>query len=196
MQLPPLLVTGFGPFENVAENPSGKLAARLGGMEGVTGLELPTAYGAAGEALDAELEGRGDLRVLLALGVHQSGGFRLERRSGARPPSERGDVVGAVWGLGPRAQRETRVDLEAAARAMEAVSPLRVWISDDAGGYVCDHICEHVLRRAEERGILGMFLHVPSQDELDVPGQEPVVAALIEELQRQARGWQGAGRLG
>lgn len=191
---PYLLITGFGPFEDVAHNASGELARALHGRPGLVGLELPTAYEGSAQAIDGWLQrAEHPPAAILALGVHRGAFFRLESRCASRPPSDRLDVTGAAWGLGPRQPGETAFDLEACREVCAAVSEVPVRRSDDAGGYVCDATYEHVLRRGRERGFEALFLHVPPMGLVPVAQQVPVVLALTDELWRQLQAAQSAG---
>ncbi len=183
---PHLLVTGFGPFLDVEDNPSGILARRLHGKAGVRGVELPAAYRGSEEQLGGLLAQGQELPAgILSLGVHRGAQFRLESQSAGQGPSDKPDAWGEVWNAGPRLREETSVDLAACEAAMAAVCSEGVFISDSAGGYVCDFVCGLILRRGRELEIPALFLHVPAMDHRSVEEQEPVVLALVEELWRQ-----------
>ena len=86
---PLVLVTGFGPYEEIEHNPSGEIAAALRqspprGVR-VVGGELPVSFVRSARALDGLLEAcPHPPAALLALGLNKRGdGFDLERR--ARP---------------------------------------------------------------------------------------------------------------
>ena len=90
-----LLVTGFGAFERVDENPSGALARALDGEDGVVGVELPVTFRGCAEALDAALARLdGPPEAILCTGVHPEPTFRLERRARARLGNDRPDTAG------------------------------------------------------------------------------------------------------
>ena len=50
-----LLITGFGPFEGVDDNPSGQLAQALHAPPRRVGVELPVTFRGAPVAMDAAL---------------------------------------------------------------------------------------------------------------------------------------------
>ncbi|HPF15075.1 MAG TPA: hypothetical protein PLJ12_12465, partial [Planctomycetota bacterium] len=163
-----------------------QLDQQVHGSLRVVGRELPTAYRGALEALQALLEPEGGgFRAILALGVHRGEGFRIERQAGAREVSDRLDVWGEAFPVALRHRASTRFDVEACARVCQALSPLPVWISEDAGGYVCDFTYGQVLRLGEAFGIPALFLHVPPAGILPVAEQLPVVRGLVEEVWRQ-----------
>jgi len=186
-----LLVSGFGAFEGVTDNPSGTLARILGQRPGVLGVELPVTFRGSGEALDVAL---GTMHApplaLLALGVHRGPGFRLESRATADLTSTRPDNAGEFGsdlGLhGP--ERRTSFDLDALERALEKAGSGPVQRSDDAGGYVCQRVYWHVLGMGAELGVPALFLHIPPIDQRPVQDQQPCVEAVVAEVLRQASG--------
>lgn len=182
MSAPFLLVTGFGSFEQVTDNPSGALARRLDARPDVVGVELPVSFARAPAALDAALEGLpGRPAGILCLGVHPGESFRFERLARPDLDADRADVdggVGAALGwTGPVLQ--TGLDLE------RLVAPLAAggapWeVSEDAGRYVCECVYRHALTRAQELGLPGLFLHVPPPDKLAVDEQLAWVERVVE----------------
>ena len=81
-----VLLTGFGAFEEVTDNPSGALARSLdgerlgaGSSAGVlTGAVLPVSFQRVAPELDALVE-RVQPDAIVSLGVHPGAGFRIER---------------------------------------------------------------------------------------------------------------------
>jgi len=187
---PLVLVTGFGPFPRVAENPSGAVARRLdgeavGGLE-VRGVELPVSYARAPAALAAvlaELAPRVP-RVLLGLGVQRGGFLRLERRARGVLGSARPDVDGALAAeLAPAGpERATRLELEPLRAALAAAAPCEARVSDDAGGYVCEAVYGRLLERAEALGTEALFLHVPPATAVAPEAWIGAVRVLLERL--------------
>ncbi len=187
MAAPFLLVTGFGAFETVLDNPSGSLAEALNGRPDVVGVRLPVTYGGVGVELDQSLAAlAGPPAAILAMGVHRGGGFRLEAQAGAGPPSLRPDTEGMPSPVGPRTLLKTGLDLAGCIRACQSQTEREVYISQSAGGYVCDFVYGLALQRAEALGIQALFLHVPPLDAVPLYEQEPVVNSLVEELLAQA----------
>ncbi|MEM7309823.1 MAG: hypothetical protein AAF682_24315 [Planctomycetota bacterium] len=187
MTSPLLLLTGFEPFLDVAINPSGELARELiadppaglrlaGGVLPVSIERVPAAYdalvAAAGEAPAA----------LVSLGVQRESYFRLERRARAALTSDKRDNDGRLASgtvLEGAADLETTLALEPLADALRAAGAGDVRLSDDAGGYVCERTYHHVLRRAEEAGVPGLFLHIPPAQDVAVESQFPIVSRLL-----------------
>lgn len=188
-----LLVTGFGPFLGVERNPSGLLAESLDadpppGLR-VHGRVLPVSFAGVPGAWDAALaEMEGDAELLLAMGVHRGPSFRLERRARARVGGGRPDNDGDSAPLELEGgEYATGLDLDALARALSLAGAREVAISDDAGAYVCERTYHHVLRRADELGVPGLFLHVPPLDAVDFDEQLAVVRGFLPQLADAAR---------
>lgn len=193
MASPLLFVTGFGPFEEVDVNPSGALARALGvaapaGIE-VRATELPVSFRRATEELERALAGTPrPPDAFLALGVHRGAFFRLERRARAQLRSGRPDVDGAdarTVGPGDGEDLATSLDLGMLEAALLAAGAPEVRVSDDAGGYLCEHVYRHALTRARELGVPALFLHVPPISSMDVDAQLPILHAVASEVGRQ-----------
>ena len=196
-----VLVTGFGPFLGVAENPSLAVARALAadpllgrelGIQ-ILAAELPVVLGAVPAAFDAALREAQRARSVLAvlsLGVQRDLTFRLERRARHELHAQKPDNAGVVAAgliLEPARTLATCApcaDLLAALR--EAGAPAVV-DSDDAGGFVCERTYHHVLARCEPTGLPAVFLHVPPAEAFPAALQVPIVAALLRALVRAAR---------
>lgn len=187
-----VLVSGFGPFERVGLNPSGEIAQALAASPPsgarVRAAVLPVSFARAPEAWDAhlsELFRAGERPALcLALGVAKRRGFRLERF--ARPELKlvaRVDVDGRTasefTGSGPRL--ESGLDLARLLAALRRRGVANARVSRTAGGYVCERIYHHVLTRARERGLVGLFVHVPPLSFTPLERQIEVVGWALEE---------------
>ncbi len=154
-----VLVTGFGPFHDVNDNPSGSLARVLDGRvvagARVTGLELPVTWGSPHIAVDrARTLGA---RLVIGLGV--------DRRTRTIDVETRGYNVGdGVDNAGERravlepsgpALRFATVDARAFADAIGGR------VDDDAGRYVCNAWLYGVVGGLPGRGVV--FVHVPHE---------------------------------
>jgi pyroglutamyl-peptidase len=191
---PLVLVTGFGPFLDVTENPSGALAARLEATP-PPGLRvrhrvLPVTFAGVPRAFAefvAEPESQSPA-LILSIGVHRGPSFRFEQNARERPIAGRPDNDGSDGGdLRMDKARATSIDVPALARALSATSQalgIPIEISSDAGGYVCDWTYQHALRLGELLRVPAFFLHVPPLVEQDVDAQWPFVSALVTELVR------------
>ena len=196
MAAPCLLVTGFGPFLQVSENPSGLVARALDGelLDGieVRGVELSVAFERIAPEYAAALAGLAPRTplALVSLGVHREGWFRLEERARPELASDRLDNDGrpaAAMGRLGEGELHTGLDLDALSGALLAGGAGEVRRSDDAGGYVCERTYYEVLERAGELGIPGLFLHVPPVEFVPAVEQRGPVLALLREVLRQAR---------
>jgi pyroglutamyl-peptidase len=186
-----LLLSGFGPFEGVPDNPSGRAAEALAADPGIHAVVLPVSFRAAPRALDAALAALAPSvpAALIGLGVHRGPEFRLERRACRPLRSGRPDLDGvcasAIPLEGPP-ELCTGIDLEALAGELRAAGAERVRISDDAGGYVCERLYRHSLEAGARLGVPAVFLHVPPLLALPLERQLPVVRGLIRAVRSRA----------
>jgi len=189
MTAPFVLVSGFGPFPEAAHNPSGDLALALAerppeGWEVRSGV-LPVSFRrgpAAYDALLAACEARRP-SLLLSLGIHRAAGFRIERRARrVLEEAKRIDVDGApaveTSEGGP--PLTTTIDVDALAALLDREAPERCWVSEEAGGYVCERLYRHVLERARDLAVPGLFVHVPKLRFTELPRQEEVLRRLLD----------------
>jgi pyroglutamyl-peptidase len=169
MARPRVLITGFGPFPGVPDNPSSWLAEAL-------------AAGAAPQA-DAELHARvlptewqavtfmPDLyaalqpTLMIHFGVCQRAKeLRIERFAHNRA-ALRADARGALP-PGPtiRPEGHARFDTELPAAKLAAhlaACGLPATPSRSAGGYLCNYLYYHSLDWTERNGSLALFVHIP-----------------------------------
>ena len=196
--MPPLvLVTGFGPFEEVQCNPSREVAFALEadpppGVE-VRAIELPVSFADAPVALRVALE---DLSrspdALVGLGVQKKKTwFRLESRARGRYEGDRTDNSGGTASdvgeeIGP--DFETALDLPGLARALRAAGAQDVRLSDDAGGYVCERTYHALLAAGQLTGSPAVFLHLPPIEAVDAELQAGYVRRMVASLVAQRVG--------
>ena len=168
---PPLrvLVSGFEPFGGNPRNPTGELArsyaapTMVGGVL-VKGVELPVVYFQAWDKLKPEIESfHPDFILSLGLAAGEKGA-RLER---VAINFDRGypDNLGQkhlgviVKGGEKKIQSDLPVD-----RLAEVLSGQGVpaYVSDDAGGYLCNHIFYQIMNYALGRPeVAAGFVHLP-----------------------------------
>lgn len=154
-----VLLTGFGPFPGVPENPSAALVRALDGrrVRGVVlrGLVLPVSY-ARGPALALAVAHATGAAAVIGFGVSgRASGLEVERRAVRAAHPDLPDVDGvtlAELGPGPETTPAT-LDADALARALGAVR------SDDAGRYVCNAWLYRVSRALP---VPVGFVHVPT----------------------------------
>lgn len=184
-----LLVTGFGPFPGVPENPSGAAARALNGATlssksqsfRVVGVELPTEWAEAWPRLAAAV-GACAPHALIMLGVSRRAGIEVERiarnHRSARPDAA-GTVADASTVLDPFGPAELHSTLPWAAferpaevsgeaiggevsgeARMGTVEGFGIGTSTDAGDYLCNFIFYKALRHLPGIGPRG-FVHLP-----------------------------------
>ncbi|WP_026379959.1 pyroglutamyl-peptidase I [Afifella pfennigii] len=171
---PRLLVTGFGPFPGVPDNPSAWLVEELAASALAEEIEaqalhwvLPTDWVAAPDAYRRLWEAhRPDIAVQFGVS-RRACDFQLERiarnrmaddkpdASGARAPSSRIDADGPESWRGSLPIRRIRASLESAGHPAS--------LSEDAGTYLCNALYYRAGRLAASSGRLVMagFVHLP-----------------------------------
>lgn len=163
--LGPVLVTAFGAFADVSENPSEALLERLRehlGSDRLRGEVLPVEY-ASGTRI-VELITECEPRLVLALGVaRRARTARLERVArnldDCETPDNRGVVrCGEAIVRGGPERLPSTLALEALQSRAEAAG-LETEYSDDAGGFLCNHVFYRA--RAATEAPCG-FLHLPN----------------------------------
>jgi len=191
---PLVFVTGFGPFEAVASNPSAEVAEALAKSPpaglAVACAVLPTSFSRSASVFDRGLADLGVRRpeLFLSLGVQSKGtSFRLERCAARLRPG-RADIDGhaaetvALEG----GTRRTSLDLAHLAGELERSGADEVTVSDDAGGYVCERIYHHALAAGEAAGVPALFLHLPPAEHVAPERQIEVVGRFLSALARHA----------
>lgn len=152
-----VLVTGFGPFPGMSDNPTARLVRALDGLQigraTVIGRVLPVSYRRGPE--QAVRLARDHRAVLVVgTGVAASRANVCVERLAVRVAVGRPDVDGAVdTGLSGADEVHASLDTAALARALGAVA------SDDAGRYVCNAWLHHV---ASALDVPVGFVHVPA----------------------------------
>ena len=169
---PTVLLTGFEPFGGEAINPSWLAVQALHGQRladhDLVGLQLPTAFGHALEALQAGIRQHRPALVLCCGQAGGRGALSLERVAinvnDARIPDNTGaqPVDTAVVPGGPAAYF-TNLPIKAMLDALQSAG-LQAEVSQTAGTFVCNHVfygLMHLLAQPGHEGRRGGFLHVP-----------------------------------
>ncbi len=170
-----LLITGFEPYGTLAENPSATIAQELARRAaerpdvyaGLRVAILPTEFARAERAI-GELLQTDVPDVLLALGVApRAEGLRIERTARNRDDAALPDNAGEQRSLSPIVPGgpdtlESTLPIQAMWVALEQLG-VPVAISDDAGGYVCNHLFYAARHLIDSRGLPTRcgFVHVP-----------------------------------
>lgn len=156
-----MLVLGFGPFLDVADNPAARLAravdgATVGGRR-VVGRVMPVSY-SRGPELAASLAEDLDPELILGVGVARDRPEPWVERVGRRRCSAtEADVDGTAGAdLEPEGPEEVEASLDVDALA----AALGCGVSRDAGRYVCNGWLYRAVRTLGAGRPVG-FLHVP-----------------------------------
>ena len=169
------LITGFGPFGKVVSNPSGRLLKRFAGQvigdQLITTCLLPVSFTQAPVFMDIALRAGGKNGApfdhILMLGVADTETRWRVERCGRNANSQFADMDGTI----PDAiiEREapeilpSTLPSEALELALNAVN-LPAYISENAGGYLCNFILFDTLWKLRQSGSNAKagFLHVPA----------------------------------
>ncbi len=150
-----ILLTGFGAFRDVTDNPAARAARALSGwrLRGHTVVSrvIPVSYA---RGPDHTIAVARQLRPVLVLGLGVAvarAGVEVERRAVARVQGADVDGVTAELGPDPAEVRAT-IDVAALGEALGA------GLSDDAGAYVCNAWLYRVTQALDAP--VG-FVHVP-----------------------------------
>ncbi len=172
---PILLMSGFGPFDQLETNPSIEALWPLDGtlVAGfdVRVVELPVTWDVSWELLLDEIE-RLDPLAVVATGVATGHAMRLETRAVNEQVGT--DVEGVTRSgeeIVPGGPDELGTGLPVAemAEAMEDAGHAAM-ISDNAGNYLCNDIFYRVMTYAEfdaPAAVVAGFVHVPSVPAID-----------------------------
>lgn len=186
-----VLLTGFGSFPGVGRNPSADVVRALAGRVvaglDVQGTTLDVSFARAPRQLQAALSLHRPWAVL-SLGVAPGEDLRLEALARNRDSAAVPDVDGVLRAgqevrAGAAPTLPSRLPLAALAAALQAGGfPVRA--SDDAGGYLCNHLFYELLLR-HAAGPCG-FVHVPTLGAgWDLARLERAVGLLLEVLARE-----------
>lgn len=200
--LPVILLSGYGPFAGVPENPSWAGVAPLheeliGGYD-VRTIELTVTWDGAWAAYELEYE---RLRPAIAIAAGVAMGetvIRLESRAANYAEGE--DVDGIVKDEPIEAEgvwRDTRLPLADLLELLEGQS-YPVAISDNAGTYLCNYLfyllMRHIALEPIGSSILGGFVHVPGEEVVTISDMTDAwelmlgyLASYRDSLQRKER---------
>ncbi len=157
MSRPIGLVTGFGPFLDVEDNPSGRLAREIDGRGAAgfdfRGLVLPVSY-ERGPNMAIDEARRIGARFVVGFGVsRRARGALVETLAFAGRTPGQPDVDGVCDGVnGEEAIVNASADTELLARCLGAE------LSEDAGRYVCNAWLYRVTRALD---VPVGFVHLP-----------------------------------
>jgi len=177
-----IVVTGFGPFGSVTENPSEVLAR----ASGVDFRIVPVTFRAADEAAQA-LKAQGP-EAVLAMGVHgRAAKMRLELfgRNVIGPTADVDGVLRGgklIWPRGPSSLGMTLLEPEDVLGFPRAIGEGRLVLSASAGNYLCNYFYYQLLRALP--GARVGFLHVPRFERMAQETQLAVVQKVIDRVAR------------
>lgn len=174
MPRPLVIVTGFGAFAEVRNNPAELLLRELEG-EGLgdsidARFELfDTAYRSVSRRLPELLAQRPDALAMIGFS-RRATALTLERRATSRKSAEHADEFGFLPQadepaneIGHQRMDNAAIDFAALAARLEA-DGIPTKLSDDAGAYVCNHCYFEALAaiRRDALATRALFVHIPA----------------------------------
>ncbi len=172
----PILVTGFGPFPGVADNPSGRFARSVDGERvagrPVIGRVLPVEWGSAWPALVEAVEAHAPVALLMYGVAVNRQQVEVERiaRNRAGP---RADAAGALP-ASPQIVVDGPETLPTTLPWSDLIGP-HVGTSDDAGDYLCNYVMFMSVHALCNRVPYCGFIHLPDRE---TPGARAVLTRL------------------
>jgi pyroglutamyl-peptidase len=171
---PWILVTGFGPFPGVPDNPTARIARRLDGLEyggaRVRAFVLDVSYLRAAQQVRAAVEGRGWPAFVVHFGVACSADrVRVETVAINRKDASIADIddhLGEAARIDDSHALDARVGTTIDAASLTAAlneQGVPAKVSDDAGRYVCNATYFQSLIWLAAEGVATpcVFVHVP-----------------------------------
>jgi len=186
-----VLITGFGPYPGVVENPSSWLAETLAARKShdcnLQAHVLPTAWEAVAE-LTPRLHESVQPHVMIHFGVSpRAKALRIERSAHNRIAS-RADANGSVPDARMISPNSTmRLDTgfpvtQIAAHLRTQGTPAHS--SRSCGRYLCNFLYYRSLQWAQTHGSDALFVHVPHQASEDTPFSADTLLHTAEEILR------------
>lgn len=183
---PRMLVTGFGPFPGVVDNPSGRLAAAVDGevIAGVpiVGRVLPVDWRAAWPLIEALVD-EVEPAALVMFGVATDRPDVQIERVARNRCAPRADAVGGLPD-GPRVVADAP-DTLASRLPWQALIGPGVTTSDDAGAYLCNYCLYKAVHGLYGRVRYCGFVHLPASP---TAGARDVLRRLARQLGSGADG--------
>lgn len=166
------LVTGFGPFGAIAENPSSHLASASQRSFQV----LEVAYAAVDQFVQELSPDSFDVLVMIGV-ARLASRMRLETTARNQVGSD-ADVRGIVLGPGP-------IDPAGPALIIASmmISPQNdYWEpSDNAGEYLCNYVFYRAIKKFPDKRVC--FVHVPPFTEIPAPVQQAELESFLTALE-------------
>ena len=196
---PRVLITGFGPFPGVAENPSGWLAERVAATAPPTDYMLyravlPTEWTAVASRA-AYFHQAIRPRLMIHFGVQTQGTeIQLECRA-HNQAEQRADACGAHPGRndvisGGSDMLETWLPVDALVARLQAEN-YPASSSQSCGRYLCNDLYFRSLHWAEQNGSDALFVHVPQAHVLSLhsllQASEMILREALQAVQLQSK---------
>ncbi|KAF1809344.1 peptidase C15, pyroglutamyl peptidase I-like protein [Eremomyces bilateralis CBS 781.70] len=204
-----VVVTGYGPFRDLQENASFKIVSGLPDRIERYGERIrlrkyqspiPVAYSAVLPLVPRLYRMYPKVEYFVHVGVAgEDVEYRVETRA-RKGPYEAKDVDGRYfkppqtkeWAELPK-EVHTSINVDRIVKALQHQKNLKIYVSDDAGLYLCEFIFYNSLVHSQRlsrdgRHVKGIFFHVPSGCSADLIRQgQDLLLQVIEEMVRLER---------
>ncbi len=172
---PKLVLTGFGHFPGVPDNPTQRLLAHLAQNPQLLPQPhrlalLDVAYQSAHAEVDGLLDPAPDALVLTGYSA-KAKALTLEARATSYCAPDQPDICDFIPAqlAEPAPPITTNAPLAALSIRLKEAG-IAVETSQDAGAYLCNYSYHHALSRVEERGLATkvLFVHLPALESTDL----------------------------
>lgn len=195
---PKILVTGFGRFPGVRDNPSAHLARALARQRPGIGVACNIrahVFDVTYDGVDRDLprlihDFQPDVLVMFGI-ASRAATIRVEQVARNRlhsglPDASRARASAIVASAAGPATRAARMSAQAFARAVKNAG-CRARVSHDAGGYLCNYLYWRALDHPAMRGgtCLALFVHIPPRERM-TPAERARLPATGRAILRQA----------
>jgi pyroglutamyl-peptidase len=179
-----LLLSGFGPFLDVIENPSEILVKKLANSFGCSHLILPVEFEQSYLILKSEIQ-RSEPKILIMFGLASTRskiGFEKIGlnwvQSQHADVSNKNPIIGKIK-PGQELALMTDWSIEPLLGKIDSALRTHTEISFSAGSYVCNDL---YFRALDDEGIdcKKLFIHIPPFDKIELKLQFEVIASFIE----------------
>jgi len=183
-----ILVTGFGPFEAVDDNPSETLARTLGERDDVDAIVIPVTWDALDRFAEQIVERSWRSVVMLGVAVDRRR-IGLERVALNLRQLDRADAAGAY--------AETESVVEDAPDAYFSTLPIHTMLDElsraghavehslSAGAYLCNALFFRARHALAARSTPCGFVHVPPTDVIPLDQQSAALHLMLDVLRRE-----------
>ncbi len=179
------LITGFEPFSRNETNPSGDILKDLK-SENIETLLLPVSYLRVRDLLEAKIkEVKPD--IVISLGLANKRAYlslelcAINYQRASITDNDNNLITGKLIKPNGKEAYFTSLNLNDLLKVL-AVSNIKADISTSAGSYVCNTVYYNLLELQEKYNYKGLFIHLPSYDNLSYNDEVKALLEIIKYL--------------